>query len=129
MARYLERLGLETVILHEKANEGRTVIEKIEANDDVRFAVVLLTPDDEGAKKGETPQPRARQNVLLELGYFMAKLGRNNICALRRGAVEIPSDFAGVIWTEFDSGGGWKRELARELDAAGISVDWKKAVT
>ena len=129
VARFLSAAGCDPIILNEQASRNRTVIEKIEANDDVRFAVVLLTPDDEGAKKGEAPQPRARQNVLLELGYFMAKLGRNNVCALRRGEVEIPSDFAGVVWTAYDSGGAWKKELAKELDAAGFSVDWKKAMT
>ena len=60
----LERIGFEAVILHEKANQGRTVIEKIEAHSDVGFAVVLLTPDDDGCLKGDAPQPRARQNVL-----------------------------------------------------------------
>jgi predicted nucleotide-binding protein len=129
VARFLLLAGCEPVILNEQASRNRTVIEKIEANHDVRFAVVLLTPDDEGAKKGETPRPRARQNVLLELGYFIAKLDRDNVCVLKRGDVEIPSDFAGVIWTAFDSAGAWKKELAKELDAAGFTVDWKKAMT
>jgi predicted nucleotide-binding protein len=129
VARFLMSAGCEPIILNEQANRSRTVIEKIEANSEVRFAVVLLTPDDEGAKKGAALRPRARQNVLLELGYFLAKLGRENVCALKRDEVEIPSDFAGVIWTNYDSGGGWKRELAKELEAAGFSVDWKKAMT
>jgi len=70
VARFLEKIGFEAVILHEQANMGRTIIEKVEAESDVGFAVVLLTPDDEGAVKGGTPEPRARQNVILELGYF-----------------------------------------------------------
>lgn len=126
VARYLERLGLEPVILHEQANKGRTVIEKVEANSDVSFAVVLLTPDDEGCAKGGNSEPRARQNVLLELGYFIGKLGRDRVCALKRGHVEIPSDFAGVVWETFDDGNGWRLALARELEAAGHSVDWTK---
>jgi predicted nucleotide-binding protein len=128
VARFLQSAGCDTIILNEQANRNRTVIEKIEANHDVCFAVVLLTPDDEGAKKGEPVQPRARQNVLLELGYFMAKLGRDKVCVLKRDQVEIPSDFAGVIWTAFDPAGGWKKELAKELDAAGFTIDWKKAM-
>lgn len=128
VARFLLAAGCDPIILNEQASRNRTVIEKIESNDEVRFAVVLLTPDDEGAKKGDALQSRARQNVLLELGYFMAKLGRNNVCVLRRGEVEIPSDFAGVVWTAYDSGGGWKKELAKELDAAGFTIDWKKAM-
>lgn len=128
VARYLEKIGFEAVILHEQANRSRTIIEKIEANRDVSFAVVLLTPDDEGCAKGGTPEPRARQNVLLELGYFMALLGRENVCALKRGDVEIPSDFAGVIWEPMDDNGGWKSALARELEASGHVIDWNKVM-
>lgn len=126
VARFLERIGLEAVILHEQANQGRTIIEKVVANSDVGFAVVLLTPDDEGCVKGGTPEPRARQNVLLELGYFIGRLGRDKVCALKSGALEIPSDFAGVVWETMDSNGGWKQALARELEAAGHSIDWNK---
>jgi hypothetical protein len=97
VARFLERLGFEAIILHERANQGRTVIEKVEAHGDVGFAVVLLTPDDEGCVKGDTLVPRARQNVILELGYFIGRLGRKRVCALKRGDVEIPSDFGGVV--------------------------------
>lgn len=128
VARYLTTLDFRPIILHEQANRGRTVIEKVEAESDVGFAVVLLTPDDEGCMKGGKPESRARQNVLLELGYFLGRLGRANVCALRRGAVEIPSDFAGVIWEEMDAAGGWKRALGRELEAAGHPIDWNKAM-
>lgn len=124
VARFLERLGFEPIILHEQANKGRTVIEKVEANSDVSFAIVLLTPDDEGCARGGTLEPRARQNVLLELGYFIGRLGRERVCALRRGAVEIPSDFAGVVWETMDSSSGWKQALGRELEAAGHTIDW-----
>lgn len=124
VARFLERLGFEVVILHERANRGRTIIEKVEANSDVSFAVILLTPDDEGCSRGGTPEPRARQNVLLELGYFIGLLGRDKVCALKRGEVVIPSDFAGVVWEEMDAGNGWKQALGRELEAAGHTIDW-----
>jgi len=128
VARFLERIGLEAIILHEQANQGRTIIKKVVANSDVGFAVVLLTPDDEGCIKGGTPEPRARQNVLLELGYFIGRLGRDKVCALKRGTLEIPSDFAGVVWERMDSNGGWKQALARELEAAGHSIDWNKVM-
>lgn len=128
VARFLERIGLEAVILHEQANQGRTIIEKVVANSDVGFAVVLLTPDDEGCVKGGIPEPRARQNVLLELGYFIGRLGREKVCAIKRGTLEIPSDFAGVVWETMDSNGGWKQALARELEAAGHSIDWNKVM-
>ena len=124
VARFLTTIGFVPVILNEQANRGRTIIEKVEANADVGFAVVLLTPDDLGRAKSETDlEPRARQNVLLELGYFMALLGRDKVCALRRGNVSVPSDFAGVVWEAMDDAGGWKLKLARELQAAGHSVD------
>lgn len=126
VARFLEKMGLQAIILHEQANQGRTVIEKVEANGDVGFAVVLLTPDDLGCAKGGEPEPRARQNVLLELGYFIGRLGRAKVCALKRGVLEIPSDFAGVVWENMDSGGSWKLALARELKAAGHAVDLNK---
>ncbi|AUJ70496.1 MULTISPECIES: TIR domain-containing protein [unclassified Pseudoalteromonas] len=128
VARFLERMGLEVVILHEQANQGKTIIEKVVANSDVGFAVVLLTPDDEGCVKGGILEPRARQNVLLELGYFIGRLGREKICALKRGSLEIPSDFAGVIWETMDNNGGWKQALARELEAAEYSIDWNKVM-
>jgi predicted nucleotide-binding protein len=128
VARFLTNINFEPVILHEKANQGRTVIEKVEAHGDVGFAVVLLTPDDEGCVKGGQPEARARQNVLLELGYFIGRLGRDKVCALKRGDLEIPSDFAGIVWEAMDTGGGWKKSLSRELDAAGFEIDWKKAM-
>lgn len=128
LARFLERLGFEAVILHEQANRGRTIIEKVEANSDVGFAVVLLTPDDEGSVKGGEPQPRARQNVLLELGYFIGLLGRDRVCSLMRGKVDMPSDFAGVVWEAMDGGSGWKQALGRELSAAGYAIDWNKVM-
>ena len=128
VARFLSDIGFKPIILHEQANQGRTVIEKVEANSDVGFAVVLLTPDDEGCAKGAKPEPRARQNVLLELGYFIGRLGREKVCALKRGVVEIPSDFAGVVWEAMDAGGGWKLALCRELKAAGYQIDLNKVI-
>lgn len=128
VARFLERLNFEPVILHEQPNQGRTVIEKVEAHSDVGFAVVLLTPDDEGCRRGERPEPRARQNVLLELGFFIGKLTRSRVCTLKAGEVELPSDWRGVVDEPFDSGGGWKQTLARELAAAGYEINWNKVM-
>jgi predicted nucleotide-binding protein len=128
VARFLEKIDFQPVILHEQANQGRTVIEKIEANSDVCFAVVLLTPDDEGCVKGGERKPRARQNVLLELGYFIGRLGREKVCALKRGDPEIPSDYLGVLWVAMDVGNGWKQALGQELEAAGHDIDWNKVM-
>lgn len=124
VARFLERFKLQPVILHEQPNQGRTLIEKFEANADVGFAIVLLTPDDVGGAVGqEQQQQRARQNVILELGYFIGRLGRARVCALKVGAVELPSDILGVVWTPFDETEAWKLLLGRELRNAGYEVD------
>ena len=128
VARFVERCGLDTVILHEQADQGRTLIEKFEDHSDVAFAIVLLTPDDVGALKpavDEQPalQGRARQNVILELGFFLGVLGRKKVVALKKGDLELPSDYAGVIYTPYDAGEGWKLHIARELKAAGLDVD------
>jgi predicted nucleotide-binding protein len=127
VARFLEKLRQEVIILHELPNQGRTVIEKFEDYADVGFAVVLLTPDDVGASgriaDREELGSRARQNVIFELGYFIGRLGRKRVCALYIEGVEIPSDYDGVLYTKFDAGGAWRFELAKELKAAGMPVD------
>lgn len=127
VARLIEKLGLEAIILHEQANRGRTIVEKIEANSDVGFAIVLLTPDDIGkAHAADEFLPRARQNVILELGYFMGKIGRERVCALKTDDLEIPSDYIGVVWTNLDSAGAWKFLLAKELKEVGYDIDISK---
>jgi len=129
VARFVERIGFEAVILREQANQGRTIIEKIEAHGDVGYAIVLLTPDDAGCKLGETPRPRPRQNVLIELGYFIGRLSRKHVCAFATSdEMELPTDFAGVMWEPLDAAGGWKQTLARELSAVGHDIDWNKVM-
>ena len=128
VARCLEKLELEAIILHEQPSQGRTVIEKFEDYADVGFAVVLLTPDDMGAAKNDMDnlKPRARQNVIFELGFFIGKLERQRVCALHKGGVEIPSDFAGVLWVPMDPARAWRFVLAREMQAAGLDVNLNK---
>lgn len=130
LARFLQRLGLDPVILHEKATGGRTIIEKLERYSDVSFAVVLLTPDDLGAEKQEAAdlKPRARQNVIMELGFFLGTLGRHHVCALYKGPLDLPSDYIGVGYVHMDDGAGWKLELARELKEAGFAIDMNRAL-
>lgn len=121
VARWVERIGLEAIVLSEQPNEGRAVIDKFRAEAArAAYAVVLLTPDDLGALAGEEERPRARQNVVFELGYFIASLGPQNVCALYEGGVEIPSDYDGVVYIPYDRGEGWKLGLARELQRAHI---------
>jgi hypothetical protein len=128
VARFLEKLGLHTIILHEQPNLNRTIIEKLEGNSDVSFAIVLLTPDDLGYPLGRSDQikTRARQNVIFELGFFLGKLGRGRVCALYKGDVELPSDYSGIVYTALDDVGAWKTELVREIKAAGLDVDLNK---
>lgn len=128
IARFLERLDQQVIVLREQPNQGRTIIEKFEDYSDVGFAVVLLTPDDRGGADGAEPRWRARQNVILELGYFLGRLGRKRVCALYRGDVEIPSDYSGVLYVPIDGAGGWRLQLARELKAAGLPVDMNRAM-
>jgi predicted nucleotide-binding protein len=129
VARLLERAGLNAVILHEQPNAGRTIIEKFEDHGgSAGFAVVVITADDVGGLDAQNLQPRARQNVIGEMFWFAGKLGRDRVCALKRGDVEMPSDFAGVGYTDMDDRGAWKAELLRELEAAGYAVDWRKAL-
>ena len=129
VARFLQTLGLEPVILHEQANLGRTIIEKFEDYAHVGFAVALLTPDDAGSLQGEenSSKPRARQNVIFEFGYFIGKLGRERVCALVKGDVEKPSDYDGVLYISLNDPNDWKIELIKELKAAGINVDANRA--
>jgi predicted nucleotide-binding protein len=127
VARFLERIGLEAIILHERPNLGRHLLMKFqEEAEGVGFAVVLITPDDDGALTGEAPRKRARQNVVFELGFLIGRLGPSRVAALVKGEVERPSDFDGVGYITLDSAGGWKGLLARELKAARVPFDAMK---
>lgn len=123
VARFIEKMGFEPIILHEQVNCGKTIIEKFEKNSDVGYAIVLMTPDDMGGVDDQRLMKRARQNVLFELGYFHGKLGRNRVTTLVKGELEIPSDIFGVVYTEVDSKGYWKVEIAKEMKACGYAID------
>ena len=125
VARFFERLDLKPVILAEMPGEGRTIIEKFEQYAQVGYAIVLLTPDDAGSLQGDENdlKPRARQNVIFELGFFIGRLGRERVCALTKGDVEIPSDYAGIEYIPFNDSDGWKMGLIRELRSFGFEID------
>lgn len=120
-------LGLKPIVLREQPNGGRTIIEKFESYADVGFAVVLMTADDMGGSLAEfengQASPRARQNVVMELGYFSSKLSRGKICVLKAESVEAPSDILGVIYTSIDDAEAWRLSLAKELKNAGYDID------
>lgn len=129
VARFLEKLDLKPVILAEIPGRGRTIIEKFEQHAQVGYAIVLLTPDDAGSFQGDANdlKPRARQNVIFELGFFIGRLGRERVYALTKGDVEIPSDYAGVEYIPFNDSDDWKLKLIRELKSDGFEVDANRA--
>ena len=133
VARALEKLDLVPIILHERPNQGRTIIEKFTDYANVNFSVVLLSPDDVAYSKDDDPKQartRARQNVVFELGYFIGKLDRANVIALFRPDenFEMPSDYSGVLFTPFDESGRWQFDLVKELRACGYNVDANKLI-
>ena len=124
VARIIEKQGLEAVILSEQANRGKTIIEKFEANSNVGAAICLFTADDKGRRASDTSdKDRARQNVVFETGYFIGKLGRENIIIIAGSSVEIPSDLYGVVYT---SQSDWKTEVLKGLKAIGYDIDLNK---
>jgi energy-coupling factor transporter ATP-binding protein EcfA2 len=129
IARFIERLGLQVIILHERVNKGRTIIEKFqEEAASVGFAIVLMTSDDlGGAKSAANPKSRARQNVVFELGFFLGVLGPHRVAAVVKGDLELPSDLQGVAYISLDRG-DWRIELGRELQSAGYVVDWNQVM-
>jgi predicted nucleotide-binding protein len=126
VARFVESLtGKAPIILDEQPNRGRTLLEKFQnAAGSANYAIVLATPDDLGRPRSCGPEkdaPRARQNVVFELGFFFASLGRGHVAVLNNG-IEKPSDIDGIAYLSYPEG-NWKVELAKEMHAAGIAVD------
>lgn len=128
VARFVDKLSFEAVILHEQVDSGTTIIEKLEKYTDVGFAIVLYTECDIGGVKSkpEDLKPRARQNVIFEHGLLIGKIGRANVVALVKGDVEIPNDISGVVYKPMDTGGAWKYSIAREMKSSGYDVDMNK---
>lgn len=128
VARLLRDLtGEPPVILHEQADMGRVLLEKFEQTAArTGFAVVIATGDDIGRaqREGGSDRPRARQNVVFEMGFFFGALGRERTCVLLEEGVEEPGDVAGLVYVPLDGAGGWRSTLARNIHAAGIDIDW-----
>lgn len=128
VARTLEKLGLEAIILHEKPNQGRTIINKFADYSDVDFAIVVISADDFGysKKEGEKDKKlRPRQNVIFELGYFIAKLGIGKVIPLvENKEIELPGDYDGIVYVPYNE--GWKNQLIQELKALKYNIDANK---
>ncbi|WP_295362479.1 TIR domain-containing protein [Arenimonas sp.] len=125
----LRRWKLEPLILDQLPSEGQTIIEKLEKyTAEVKFAVVLATPDDEGYRAGHEDEKafRARQNVVMELGMMLTLLGRKNVAILmkQQDNMERPSDIQGLLYIPFkdslqkDAG----LLLAKEMKAQGYPI-------
>lgn len=133
VARILEKLSLTPIILHEQPNQGKTIIEKFEENaKKCGFAIILLTADDEGRslkekEKGVDFSKRARQNVILEMGFFIGKLGRERVFLLLDKGVEEPSDLSGIVYNSIEDD-SWKSKLVQELNICGYNVDENKII-
>ncbi len=123
VAEFIKTLDLNPIILHQQANNGKTIIEKIEEHSDVGFGIVLYTPCDVGSTKDNKKElkARARQNVVFEHGFLIGKIGRANVCALVSSPqIELPNDISGMVYTQMS--GNWKIELAKELKGSGYST-------
>ena len=129
VSKFVSNWGLTTTILDKQPNKGRTIIEKFEdCADEADFAIVLMTPDDVGAsgKNRADLKPRARQNVIFELGYFFGSIGRKRVCILYKGNLELPSDTQGVVYVRMDDNGEWKQSILREMESVGLFIDANK---
>ena len=131
--RFLKQLNIQTIILHDQPTRSKTIIEKLEKHSDTHFAVIILTPDDVGAEKNDKDniEPRARQNVIFELGFFIGKLGRENTCALystemQLPKIDLPTDFVGIGYIPFDD--EWQMALSKELKDAGFEIELNRAI-
>lgn len=121
----LQRAGVNSIVLHEQPDIGRNIIEKlIEETDKANYAIALLSPDEE-LKDGSK---RARQNVILEIGYFLGKLDKSRVKLVKKGDTEIPSDLSGILYENYDEAGSWKIKLCKDLQAAGIFVDLEAVI-
>ncbi|MDO9577676.1 MAG: nucleotide-binding protein [Candidatus Cloacimonadales bacterium] len=119
---FLNELGLEPIIIKDLALAGKTIIDEIQKRSEVKYAIGLLTPDNLGGTHANELNFRADQNVLLELGIFIGKLGRENVSTLFVEGVELPEDFHGYEYIEIDRSDEWKTSLIEELQAAGFEL-------
>lgn len=123
----LRQLHLIPVLLEDQPSQSNTIIEKFEHNSDVDYVIILLSPDDQVSSRNENPNSvkyRARQNVILEMGYFIGKLGRKNCAILFRPDqnFEFPSDIQGLVYIKYDSEGSWKYKLIKEMKSIGFDI-------
>jgi len=115
--KFLDKIGISSLVLHEQIRGGQSIIEKIEENLGIGFAIVLYTPT------GFELKPRAQQSIVFEHGYLIGKLGRRKVCALVKGNVETPLNINGVVYIPFDGLEAWQQAIIKELIQAGYKID------
>lgn len=116
---FLQVAGVHYVVLHQLPDKGRNIIDKlIQEGEAANYAIALLSPDDDLASG-----KRARQNVILEIGYFLGRLGKERVRMLVKGDVEIPSDLLGILFQKYTADSHWKSKMTQELQAVGIQVN------
>ena len=123
---FLKDIGLEPIILKELAAAGKTLIDEVKNQSDVKYAIALLTPDNVGGVYSEELQFRATQNVILEVGFFVGKYGRKNVSTLHHDDIELPADYHGYEYIKIDETDDWKSTLTKELKNAGFNIDLNK---
>ena len=128
----MHKLGLDPFVLANTGGGGLTIIEALEqeigpSQNQARFGIVLMTPDDMGYSKQDgqdNTQPRARQNVVLEMGMLISAVGRGNVAILKKGHLEVPSDAQGILYIPFnDHVKETVPKLADRLRAAGFVLN------
>lgn len=123
VARLVEQQNIKPIILDEQVNAGKTIIEKFEQHSNVGAAICLFTADDNGKANQETEyKKRARQNVVLETGFFMGKLGRERLVIIAENGIELPSDMQGVVYIN----NNWEFAMLKELKNMGFDIDMNK---
>ncbi len=126
VSNFLKLVNFEPIILHKQLNQGKTIIEKFEHYSDVGYAVIIMSPDDLACSAQDFNESkederlnlfklRARQNVILELGFFIGKLGRDKVSIIYPKTMEHPSDINGVTYIEIDELDEWQGKLKEEI--------------
>jgi len=121
---------LTPIIIDKLPTDGRTIVEQLEHYiPKAYYGIVLATPDDIGFEKNhpEHPKYRARQNVVLELGMLLSKLGRKKVMLLTKTTkdyeFECPSDIDGVLYKEYKEHiSEVEIKIIRELQSAGYKL-------
>ena len=128
VARFIERLGFNPIIIQEQIGRNNSIMDQIELHSNVGYGIILYTPCDIGSRNIENVplKNRARQNVVFEHGLLVGKIGRENICVLKKGEIELPTDWSGIVFKTMDE--DWKINIAKEMKGAGYEVDLNLAM-